>query len=595
MKAMTRFLLSAILFFTIDAASAQTTFKIDSVHLDSVSTNVSYCLGKQYSNISIEISLSNYTVGDSVELTINYGDGVTETKKFRIYGSGSLNYVYTSFYHKFISPGTFRPIVTAVAPDLKTDTKICSGLAVVDVCGTIEGNVYFDANNNCVKDLGEKQSHWAVVKATNTVTKAVSFGYINGNGNYYIDVPYSYTYDLELSSAYGLQTCPTGGYKNVSVPSYSKNFGYQCGSSFDLTGFAWLSGSIRPGLVRRFTGRAINASCTPVSGTYQLVVSDPLLSHNPFPLNYAYYKAPNSINGDTVTWNFSNIAWPSWSNWVGSNPYFGYGIKIDTAAKIGDTVCVTIIVKPIAGDRDSSNNIKKFCWVVGNSYDPNNKVGQPIGIGPDKIIDRGQDINYTVNFQNTGNDTAYKIVVVDTVSPHLDLASLEIIGATHPFNFYVVGENVIRFEFLDIYLPDSTTNEPLSHGSVHFTLHQKPNLAYGTIITNEASIFFDYNEAILTNTEHHRVDLISGIEDAEIAGIEFDMYPNPASDKLFVEIFSLEKVQFRLYNMLGHTHIQQRLSNGKHNLDLGHLTNGIYFVEITSEHQRVVRKLVIQH
>ena len=595
MKTLTRLFVTSVLFFFATAASAQTTFKIDSVFLDSSTVNVDYCFGKDYTHIRVLVSLSNYTVGDSVEMIMNYGDGVVESRKFRIYGSGSYNYLYYSvFYHKYKITGVFQPQVIAIAPDLKTDTKICTGKAFVDVCGTISGNVYFDANNNCVKDASENYSYWSIVKATNTLTKSVKYAYINNKTGFYsLDLPYSYTYDIETDNQFNLQSCPSVGYKNVTVPSLNKNFGYQCVTGFDLSGIGWLSGTIRPGQLNRFTGRAHNTTCSPISGTYQLVVNDPLLSHMPYP-NYGWYNSPSSINGDTVTWNFSNLAWSNFWNWWNSSQYFGYGIKIDTAAKLGDTVCVTIIVKPITGDNDTSNNVKKFCWVVGNSYDPNNKVGLPVGFGPDKIIARGQEINYTVNFQNTGNDTAYKISVVDTISPYLDLGSIEIHGATHPFVFYVVDENVIKFEFNDIYLPDSTTNEPLSHGSVNFTLHQKADLAYGTVITNNAAIYFDYNEAVITNTEHHKVDQIIGIHDRENASLNVSMYPNPASDQLFLEVWESDILNLRMFNMLGSVVMQQQLSNGKHSLDISEMTEGVYYVEVSSEDQRVVSKLVIQ-
>src|SRR5205085_7852700 len=59
--------------------------------------------------------------------------------------------------------------------------------------------------------------------------------------------------------------------------------------------------------------------------------------------------------------------------------------------------------------------------------------------------------------------------------------------------------NMVPFLFQDILLPDSIANEPLSHGFVTYSIKPMTNLVSGTMIKNKASIFFDYNEAVVTN------------------------------------------------------------------------------------------------
>ncbi|MEO0405496.1 MAG: hypothetical protein AAF193_11550, partial [Bacteroidota bacterium] len=52
----------------------------------------------------------------------------------------------------------------------------------------------------------------------------------------------------------------------------------------------------------------------------------------------------------------------------------------------------------------------------------------------------------------------------------------------------------------DIQLPDSTNNEPESHGLVSFKITPLPDLPVGTVLENTAYIYFDNNEPIITNT-----------------------------------------------------------------------------------------------
>lgn len=81
----------------------------------------------------------------------------------------------------------------------------------------------------------------------------------------------------------------------------------------------------------------------------------------------------------------------------------------------------------------------------------------------------------------------------------LDINSLLLVKTSHNCKT-TVKNNVIVFEFLNILLPDSNTNEPLSHGFVSFKIKPQMNVAVNTTIPNKAAIYFDYNTPVITNT-----------------------------------------------------------------------------------------------
>jgi hypothetical protein len=62
------------------------------------------------------------------------------------------------------------------------------------------------------------------------------------------------------------------------------------------------------------------------------------------------------------------------------------------------------------------------------------------------------------------------------------------------------------FDYKNINLPDSSANEPESHGFVTFQVKQVPNLATGTEINNNVGIYFDLNDPIITNTTLHTIN-----------------------------------------------------------------------------------------
>ncbi len=65
-----------------------------------------------------------------------------------------------------------------------------------------------------------------------------------------------------------------------------------------------------------------------------------------------------------------------------------------------------------------------------------------------------------------GNYPAESVVVYDTISPRLDLTTLGNIKTSHDASFTILDENVLKWDFANINLPDVENNEPESHGYI---------------------------------------------------------------------------------------------------------------------------------
>ncbi len=146
-----------------------------------------------------------------------------------------------------------------------------------------------------------------------------------------------------------------------------------------------------------------------------------------------------------------------------------------------------------------------FCGQVSAPFDPNDKTGFPKGSGITNNILPTQDIEYMIRFQNVGTDTAFKVVIRDTLTQDLDILSLRTGTSSHPYQFRMYGPRILEWTFENIQLPDSTTNEPASNGFVKFKIKQKANLPDGTIIENRAGIYFDFEAPVITNTYAHTI------------------------------------------------------------------------------------------
>jgi uncharacterized repeat protein (TIGR01451 family) len=145
------------------------------------------------------------------------------------------------------------------------------------------------------------------------------------------------------------------------------------------------------------------------------------------------------------------------------------------------------------------------CRANTGSYDPNEKLGYPVGVGDEKDVEPGTEITYDVYFQNTGTDTAFFVVIRDTLPEALDLSTLRLGTSSHNYVASIDTNRVLTFRFDDILLPDSTTNLIESQGVVQFRIGHDEALIRGDRFENKAAIYFDYNDPIITNYSRHRI------------------------------------------------------------------------------------------
>ncbi len=233
------------------------------------------------------------------------------------------------------------------------------------------------------------------------------------------------------------------------------------------------------------------------------------------------------------------------------------------------------------------------CRENSGSYDPNDKQVFPRGATDDRLIAANTDLEYLIRFQNTGTDTAFTVVILDKLSENLDAASVRPGAASHPYTFTLLEDNVVRFSFNDILLPDSNVNAAASQGFVKFRVRQQPDLAPGTEINNDAAIYFDFNEPVITN----RVEQVIGTpfitvnSDNPVAGAAFRtrILPNPMNTigQIQVEGLSGQPAQFCLYHPTGALLSQLPLQDGKAELHAHSLPSGLYYYTVTVNGRRV--------
>jgi uncharacterized repeat protein (TIGR01451 family) len=263
----------------------------------------------------------------------------------------------------------------------------------------------------------------------------------------------------------------------------------------------------------------------------------------------------------------------------------------------------TLLNYPLGG---SDYFIGLHCDEVRTSFDPNDKRGFPLGFGDEHIIDRNQDLQYMIRFQNTGNDTAFTVVIRDTLpTSFLDLTSLRVGSSSHPYTWSLDGQGVLSFRFDQILLPDSTSNEPASHGFVKFSISQKADLDYGSRIENRAGIYFDYNQPVLTEWSIHTVDTLqfpvttNNPENWSATGHTsfLKITPNPFFESTNLEILGQMQdfpLKMTLSDARGVVLRQEKVFSNRFEMQRKGLSTGVYFLEIMDENGKAIfNKLII--
>jgi uncharacterized repeat protein (TIGR01451 family) len=253
---------------------------------------------------------------------------------------------------------------------------------------------------------------------------------------------------------------------------------------------------------------------------------------------------------------------------------------------------------------DADPIVDIYCGVVTGSYDPNDKTGFPTGLTAYHYIYPNQQLQYVVRFQNTGTDTAYTVIVRDTLDMDLDIFSVVPGVASHNYNFQMYGPHVLEWTFYNILLPDSNHSEENSHGFLTFTVNQNPNLPDGSVIANEADIYFDYNEPVITNQTIHTVNYFLQSSDTPVLVTAMDkssdvlVYPNPATDELYIEVGKGNKVYkgdkgYRVYSVVGKLVKEGKLESAKTLISTKDLERGMYFLQIENG-RKLTYKIVKQ-
>ncbi|MFP9099429.1 T9SS type A sorting domain-containing protein [Flavobacterium sp. RHBU_24] len=446
------------------------------------------------------------------------------------------------------------------------------------VSNSINGTVRFDLLGDGCTEADAVLSGILLVASDNTGTNAT---FSQENGQYQI-------YTTGVGTVTTQITSQLPAYYEASPSSFESDFagyGNTDEANFCVTpqaaindlavSFYPIMNDPRPGFDTGYRMVYRNIGTTQLSGTVSFEYDGSKLSF----LNATETVSSQSANA--IAFDFTGL-----------NPFevktidLRFNVFAPPITNIDDVLITTATINPVEGDYTEDDNVISYNQIVVGSYDPNDITC----IEGDEVLIENADkyLHYLIRFQNTGTASAINVRVDHVLDDKLDWSTMQLESLSHDGRVNIHNGSDVSFIFNNINLPDSSSNEPDSHGFIAYRIKPKHDVAVGDIIQAAADIYFDFNPPIITNTAVTAFTEALAVKDFKQENIK--VYPNPANGILNIDAAN-KIISIAIYNHLG-----QRVLSAKETstINIAALPEGVYVMTLQDDNGTVYTQKIIK-
>jgi len=481
------------------------------------------------------------------------GSEIIKLKSFKIANQYiNLNFNEESYLH----------IITGPINEVKQDDYVFKTNKIIGIDylpkTKVYGTTFKDLNNDGIKQINEGVIPNCKVYDVNNKYMTIS----NSDGVYELELNNGNNYILKSNNEYGFESALDFSLNNPIDSLYKMDIGLISKNENDvkIKIIAHTGKRAKQGFVSRYEIQISNFSASKFSGNITV-------EHMP-KLKDLKFENFNILNQNKNSFTFfTSIESNQINKLIYSCIYAVDSFEINDLVKTN--------AKLYSIDSKTSNNYDTLIQTVVSAFDPNIKEAFP-----NELVNIEKEINYTIWFQNEGNDTALNVCIIDSFGSLFSLKDIHITSDSKGGTIIPeVRNNCLIWNFKNIMLPPKSIDSIKSIGFVSFRTRLTNQAKIGDTIYNKASIYFDYQKPIVTNNA--KVYFAKNIQTNSITSQEnFSVYPNPNYGKLIISEDLSKTKTFELINSIGQTVFTYTITNSHEIIDIpDSVSNGIYFIK----------------
>lgn len=441
----------------------------------------------------------------------------------------------------------------------------------------LAGTVMYDVDDNGCDENDIPATGLTVVCTNNGYSY---YSVVDNTGNYAFNyIPAGETTVAVAPDAYVPFTSSPSDY-SITTPAIEDqlNFCLQAEDVNDVLVWLMPTSAALPGFETTYTLVYANYGTLPSSGVISLTFDDSMLTFD------------SAVPAMQQNGNVLSVAYNNLQPFATEYAYITFTLMQPPTVNMGDVLDFEAIIDAQVDD-DMSNNTYELSQIVTNSYDPNDiRVHEGASITPEQAEDY---LHYTIRFQNEGTANAQIVRIETQLDANLDWDSFIPINASHSYEIIRDDEGSLEFIFDGIDLPYVDADEAGSQGYITYMIKPKSTVQLGDSMSATAGIYFDFNEAVMTNTATTTIEAAASADKFE--NNLFTIYPNPASGNVNIAVSNLSgEAQVSVTDVLGKTVLNSTVSEANTNLDVSSLKAGVYFITLKAQDKSTTKKVVIK-
>jgi hypothetical protein len=251
----------------------------------------------------------------------------------------------------------------------------------------------------------------------------------------------------------------------------------------------------------------------------------------------------------------------------------------------GEILTFTTEVLPHNDETNIEDNTVVHQQMVANSHNSNDIM---VVQGEEIMLEStDQYLNYRIRYQNVASTIAWNVNITNTISDKLDWTTFHPTSSSHNYRVEII-DGQINYYFDNINLPNQAQDSEGSQGYITYKIKPKSSIQVGDIIENTANIYFNSDDAVITNTATTTV-----VSNLDVAGFEINqisLYPNPVEDILNINLpaqVTLESTM--MFDLTGKLVLE---SGNQSMIEMSNLSDGTYILRIMTDKGELTKKII---